>query len=83
MRTTLLALSISLAAAGCGKLTVENYSKLKVGMTYSEVTSILGSPTSCDDAAGFRSCRWGDDKRHATLRFAGDKLILHTAENLR
>jgi len=83
MRILVFAAATALATAGCNQLTAENYARVKVGMSYSEVTSILGAPTSCDEAAGFRSCRWGDQKRHATVRFAGDKVVLHTAENIR
>jgi outer membrane protein assembly factor BamE (lipoprotein component of BamABCDE complex) len=75
--------ALALVVAGCSKLNAANYAKVKVGMSYSEVTAILGSPASCDEAAGFRSCRWGDDKRNATIRFGAEKVLLHTAENLR
>ena len=83
MRTTFLLAAVILAAAGCSKLTLENYAKVKTGMSYSEVTSILGAPASCDEAAGFKSCRWGDEKSHATIRFAAEKVVLHSAENVR
>jgi outer membrane protein assembly factor BamE (lipoprotein component of BamABCDE complex) len=83
MRTLLALFAIVLLVAGCSKLTPENYAKVKVGMSYNEVTSILGGPASCDEAAGFKSCRWGDEKRHVTVRFAGEKVVLHTAENIR
>jgi len=83
MRISVTLAVVALLAVGCSKLTAENYAKVKTGMTYSEVTAILGSPASCDEAAGFKSCRWGDDKRHATVRFAADKVILHSAENIR
>jgi outer membrane protein assembly factor BamE (lipoprotein component of BamABCDE complex) len=83
MRISVLAAVAAVATAGCSQLTAENYAKVKVGMSYGEVTSILGAPASCDEAAGFRSCRWGDEKRHATVRFAGDKVVLHTATNIR
>jgi outer membrane protein assembly factor BamE (lipoprotein component of BamABCDE complex) len=83
MRTAVILAAVVLAAAGCSKLTAENYSKLKVGMTYPEVKAILGSPTSCDDTAAFRSCRWGDEKQHVTVRFVADQLVLHSAENIR
>lgn len=52
-------------------------------MSYKEVSGILGNPTSCDDAVGFKSCNWGDAKRYVTVRFAGDAVILHSAENIR
>jgi hypothetical protein len=83
MRNTAIVAIVALLAAGCSRLTAENYGKVKVGMSYAEVTAVLGSPASCDDAAGFRSCRWGDEKRHATVRFVGDRVVLHTAENIR
>jgi hypothetical protein len=31
----------------------------------------------------FKSCRWGDDSRNITVRFAGDQVVLHSAENIR
>jgi hypothetical protein len=69
--------------AGCSKVTAENYAKVKAGMEYKEVTAILGNPASCDDVVGFKSCKWGDEKSHITVRFAGDAVIMHSAENLR
>ena len=69
--------------AACSKVTAENYAKVKAGMEYKEVTAILGNPDRCDDLAGFKSCTWGDAKSHVNVRFAGDKAILHSAENIR
>ena len=77
-----LLVSICLLAA-CSKITAENYAKIKAGMSFKEVSDILGNPTSCDDAVGFKSCKWGDDKSHITVRFAGDAAVIHSAENLR
>ena len=82
LRRMALLVSICLLAA-CGKVTAENYAKLKAGMSYKEVTGILGNPASCDDVIGFKSCKWGDEKSHITVRFAGDAVIMHSAENLR
>ena len=77
-----LLVSICLLAA-CSKITAENYAKLKAGMEYKEVTGILGGPDRCDDITGFKSCTWGDAKSHVTVRFAGDKVILYSAENIK
>jgi hypothetical protein len=82
LRRVALLVSICLLAA-CSKVTAENYAKLRAGMSYKEVSGILGNPTSCDDALGFKSCQWGDAKSHVTVRFAGDAVILYSAENLR
>ena len=69
--------------ASCSRVTAENYAKIKSGMEYKEVTRILGNPASCDDIVGFKSCQWGDAKSHITVRFAGDAVIMSSAENLR
>lgn len=78
----ILALAL-LLAAGCSKVTAENYGKLKVGMRYQEVTAILGGPTSCGEAAGFKRCIWGDDKRHIKVQFAADRAVLFSAQAIR
>ena len=89
MRTILVLAALMLTTTGCSNLTQESYTKLKVGMTYSEVTAILGDPTSCDDVLGLMSCQWGDGNlwgdgnRHVTVRFAGEKVLLYSAENIR
>ena len=82
LRRMALLVSICLLAA-CSKITAENYAKIKAGMSYNEVSGILGNPTSCDDAVGFKSCKWGDNTSHVTVRFAGDAVIIHSAEKLR
>ena len=74
---------VALLMGGCSKLTAENYAKLKVGMSYQEVTGILGSPAGCNDLAGFKSCTWGDEKRHITVQFAADRVMLFSAQNVR
>ena len=75
--------AICLLLVACSKVTAENYAKVKAGMEYKEVTAILGNPDRCDDLAGFKSCTWGDAKSHVNVRFAGDKAILHSAENIK
>ena len=83
MRVAIALAAALLIVAGCSKLTPENYAKIKAGMAYNDVTAVLGGPDSCSDTAGFKSCRWGDDKRSITVRFAGDTVVLHSAENIR
>ena len=76
------ALAVSFALLGCSKLNNENYAKIKVGMSYNEVTALIGSPKSCDETVGVKTCKWGDDKRNVTINFAGDNVALHSAQNL-
>ncbi len=78
-----LLLSVSLLLAACGQLSVENYDKLKTGMTYEEVKNILGAPTKCNDILGVKHCAWGDEKRHIDVNFIGDQVLIFSAENIR
>ena len=75
--------SLAILLAACGKLSVENYDKLKIGMPYNEVKQILGPPAQCSDVLGVKSCAWGDDKRYINVNFLGDQVVIFTAENIR
>jgi hypothetical protein len=79
---TALAISLMLVLLGCGKLTLENYNKITMGMTYDEVTQLIGKPDSCDDLMGVRSCQWGDEKHSANVNFVSGKVLLFSSSNL-
>ncbi|MEC5384697.1 DUF3862 domain-containing protein [Uliginosibacterium sp. H3] len=83
LRNGLLALLPVFALAACSRLSVENYDRLRVGMSYTEVTGILGKPDTCSDAMLVRTCRWGTDTRYASVNFVADKTVLYSAEGLR
>jgi len=72
---------ISLSAA-CGKITTENYSRLKVGMEYSQVLKIIGEADKCDAALGAKSCIWGNEAKHIKIKFIGDKVVLFSGAGL-
>lgn len=78
-----LLLTSLLVLMGCSKLNNANYSKIKIGMSYNEVTALIGNPKGCDDVLGVKTCKWGDDKQSVTINFAGDNVALHSAENLK
>ncbi|MDT3707772.1 MAG: hypothetical protein ROZ09_13195 [Thiobacillus sp.] len=80
---TALTMSILLLMLGCSKLTLENYSKIDTGMTFEEVTALIGSPERCDDVLGIRNCEWGNEKRSVKVSFVGGKVILFTSSNLK
>jgi hypothetical protein len=81
MRT--IALCSLLALTACSKVTTENYDKLKTGMSYEDVRSLLGKPDECSDAVVMKSCRWGDVRSHINVNFVADKAVVFTSENLR
>jgi hypothetical protein len=73
---------IVLLIAGCSKLTMENYNRLSMGMAYSEVVNIIGSPDKCSDVMGVKNCEWGNEKKSINVTFAGDKVIFFTGNGL-
>jgi hypothetical protein len=72
-----------LLVAACSKATVENYDRVKAGMTFAEVKQLLGEPTSCDEAVGLRKCVWGDDARHVMVSFAADRVVVYAGKGLK
>jgi hypothetical protein len=80
---TVVATGLLLALLGCSQLTLENYSKINVGMPYDEVTQLLGKPDQCDDVMGVRNCKWGDDKRYVNVSFVAGKVLLFSSSNLK
>ncbi|MCK0510975.1 outer membrane protein assembly factor BamE domain-containing protein [Aromatoleum buckelii] len=75
--------ALCVAATACSKVTVENYDKIRVGMTYEEVKQLLGAPNHCSDVMTVKSCTWGDEKRHVQVSFVADQVVLFSSENLR
>ena len=43
----------SILVTGCSKVTLENYEKLKAGMSYEEVMGVIGAADECSEAAGY------------------------------
>lgn len=79
---TLWVIGLTLAMLGCSKLTIENYNQISSGMSYDEVTQLLGKPSTCDDLMGVRNCRWGDETRSVQVSFVGGKVLLFSSSNL-
>jgi hypothetical protein len=80
---TALAMTLLLATLGCSKLTLENYAKISAGMSYEEVTALIGAPEKCDDVMGVRNCVWGDEDTSVSVSFLGDKVLMYASTNLK
>jgi outer membrane protein assembly factor BamE (lipoprotein component of BamABCDE complex) len=72
-----------MTALGCSKVSKENYDKLKVGMAYEEVVSIIGSPDSCSETFGTKTCVWGSKKKRIGVSFIGSKAVAFSSKGLR
>lgn len=77
-----LLLCTLLLLTGCSKITLENYDKLKTGMSYEAAIAILGTPSTCDEVLGVKNCRWDHPPSHIAVSFLGGKILLTSAENL-
>jgi hypothetical protein len=62
---------------------MENYSKIKGGLDYSEVIKILGKPDNCSDAMFVKNCVWGNEQKNITVNFVGEKVLLFTSKNIK
>ena len=80
---SLVGAALLLLVLGCSPLTQENYNKITVGMSYDQVTALIGKPDTCDDVMGVRNCVWGDEKRSVQVGFVADKVVLFSANNLK
>ena len=84
MKLRMIVLLVMLAMLlGCSKLTVDNYAKIKTGIEYSEVVTILGKPDSCSEALFVKSCIWGNEQKNITVSFVSDKTILSGSRNIK
>lgn len=81
-KSVTLALMAMLALSACSRLTMDNYNRIKTGMQYDEVVSLLGKPDSCSEALGVRTCLWGSERRHVQVNFVAGQVMLSYAHNL-
>lgn len=80
---TVLIMGLMLALLGCSKLTLDNYNKITMGMSYDAVVLLIGPPEKCDDMMGVRSCEWGDDKRSVQVNFVAGQVLIFSSRNLK
>ncbi|MDD5035007.1 MAG: DUF3862 domain-containing protein [Methylococcaceae bacterium] len=67
---------------GCSKVNKENYDKLKVGMSYEEVTQLLGQPEQCQTVVVVKNCTWGKAPKTITVQLVADKVGLFESSGL-
>jgi hypothetical protein len=80
---SLLAMSLILVLLGCSKVTLENYSRITVGMSYAEVTQLIGPPEKCDDMMGVCNCLWGNENGTSSVSLVADQALLFSSNNLK
>lgn len=83
MKRMFAVLAMAFALAACSRLDEENYARLKAGMSYEEVTQIIGRADRCDETLGVKHCVWGNDEHGVTAEFVGGKALVFSSRNLR
>jgi hypothetical protein len=83
LRIVALLAACLLLSACKGKVNQETYAQLSSGMSRAEVETLLGKPEQCSGALGLSSCTWGDDRSFISVQYAGDKVLMFSAQGLR
>ena len=83
-RHWLLALAViaGIGLSGCIRINKENYDKLKMGMSYTEVVALFGEPEKCESLIGVKTCTWGKAPKTITVRLVADNVILFENQGL-
>jgi hypothetical protein len=82
----ILVLLILPAMAACSlqpdKVTRENYDKLELGMSFEEVSAILGEPATFSTWLGIKQYTWVEKGRHIHAKFLADSAVYYSCKNL-
>ena len=82
IKLIVMAVMLSIILFGCSKLKRENYDKIKVGMDYQQVVSIIGAPDKCDAIMGAKNCVWGNENKNVMINFIGEKVFVRSMNGL-
>ncbi|MCF8049768.1 MAG: protein kinase [Desulfobacterales bacterium] len=82
VESIIVILFVLLLFLGDGSVTKEKYSQLRMGMTYSEVTDILGNDDECRVELGIKNCVWGSEGKNIKVTFIADKAISFSNKGL-
>lgn len=78
----LLIIAGLLSLTACSKVTLENYEKVEVGMTKSELEAIIGDADNCEEKTLHTNCTWGDNTKHIKVTLVTDKVTLYSQKGL-
>ena len=82
----LLCMAGTVLVTGCapqpGTVTLQNYEKLKFGMSYDAVVAILGKPQQTHPFMGIQQCTWASGERHIHAKFLFDRAVYYSSKGL-
>jgi len=65
-----------------GTVTLQNYEKLKFGMSYDAVVAILGEPQQTHPFMGIQQCTWVNGERHIHAKFMLNRAVYYSSRGL-
>ena len=65
------------------RVTKENYDKLKLGMSFEQVSEVLGLPADTSTRFGLKEYTWVENDRHIHAKFMGDSAVYYSSKNLK
>ena len=81
--SALLAVAI-VALLGCSRLTQENFNRIDEGMSFDEVTTILGEPTDSKSIGigplSGTAATWDDGKTRIEIKFLNERVQLKSLD---
>ncbi|NRA59585.1 MAG: DUF3862 domain-containing protein [Psychrobium sp.] len=83
IKTIILASCVSLLLVACSKLSNENYQRIEMGQDFSEIETLLGTPSSCQETMGLKQCQWGNEQRNIDVKFVADKVTYFSKKGLK
>jgi hypothetical protein len=78
----ILLILCSFMITGCSKVTLENYEKLKVGMSYQEIIAIIGAADECSEKLGTKSCTWASNEKFIKVKFVADNAVYFSKKGI-
>lgn len=82
----MLILAGTVLVTGCapqpGTVTLENYEKLKFGMSFDAVVEILGKPQQVHPFMGIQQCTWANGERHIHAKFMFQRAVYYSSKGL-
>jgi len=73
---------LACAVSSCKGVSSDNYDKLKVGMEFDAVSSILGKPDNCRAVLNMKNCIWTDGEQEIRIKFAAEQVVFTASRGL-
>ncbi|NMR23968.1 DUF3862 domain-containing protein [Pseudoalteromonas sp. NEC-BIFX-2020_015] len=78
----LLIVAAILTLSACSKINLENYEKIEIGMSKTDVEAILGAAEKCVEKTLHTNCTWGGGDKKIEITLVSDRVSLYSKTGL-